>query len=593
MAKSFAWLNLSKWFSYINQDLDNVHNSADEIMEINDKKLETYLWEKISTWEMSDKDIDDYVKWLDNQKIRRINEKWTWFSTNWIISYLNHWNDWKNPFASWTWMYEKKPTPITETDTYQSLRPLIDVWWTLLFWEAWWATLQAIGNKIYENNVKPTKRDVQIKFIDESDKKIYQELEKDLKAKWKELEKAKANWASAEEISSLEKDYKRIQNNMGKHTPKNRQTTVEAANQQWFAWDDYDMAKQARTENTLNWYREVDPYIDRSTATFKKTDILDSISRDSFWVDDYKWSKDYEPVLKEMKEFASKEWDISLRELQEWRNKIQVSKKSIEWQEAKAIEQNIYDKLDRAIWDKISETLEKENPWKWLWEKVKLYWKTKEFQTSELWKATKELTKETEKADTLFRRIRKIPANIYDKIFSKKTQTKVAQWMQKIGKTIRPSTWLKWMKDVLVNIWAKPEVVDKAITTVAKWERITWMVLPKVLRRLVWLMWEVMLPLEWLATADFIDRHSNEYSVIPLLEEKIRWRNWNPSEDTAWWTEEDWEDMWLWSDDIYNIIYSDWFREIAEKWAWNWWDIIDRYVPLTEKNYSPILELWD
>ena len=110
------WLDFSKWFTYKNQDLDNVHNSADEIKDLNHKKMENYIWSTISTAKPTEDEVRSYIKSL-NSEDRKIysNLLDQWYAYNDIVAYISNKDKFKNPTATWNAIFEEKPS------TWQSI----------------------------------------------------------------------------------------------------------------------------------------------------------------------------------------------------------------------------------------------------------------------------------------------------------------------------------------------------------------------------------------------------------------------------------------------------------------------------------------
>jgi len=593
------WLDFSKWFEYQNTDLNSIHNSPKEIKNLNDEKVAKFLWEDLSTYKLNDKEMDEFIDWLSleqtNVASNLINQG---FSNEAMVAYINNWDTWADPFAQWTWMFEKK-TDIKETWTNRE--PYAWGIWlpTSIFWwlELWWMELEKMGESKLRKYIRPTPNDVKKMYKDPWNAWIYEDVTKALEEQAKKIENMKAAWASAEEIAAEQEVYDVMKKSGERYNLNPRETTVDVAIDEWIAWNELEMTEQAYRKARTKWITKVEPEIVRSRAKFNPvTDVLDALTEDSFNVTRDAWIKDYEPALNELKEIYAQEWEMSLMDLQKWRNKIKETKKFAEtWEEVKSVSQNIDDHIDRKLWDIIWDTLEKEHPWQWLKQEVERYWNLQDFEKTHAKRATTELTKAPKKSAWSYeKRVQNAATKVWDKITwtdDIKRQTKRGQWMKKIGHNMRPSTWIEKLKPIFKSAWVDEKTIDSAINVVSKSEKITWKVAPKVLRKMLGVMGAVAAPLEAIWSLNFIDSHAEEYSIIPYLEEKKRWKHWNPSEETKWWTEEDWKNVGLWEEDIWEILQSPWFREVSDKISWGGDTLINQYIELA--NYDPIKNLWD
>lgn len=110
------WLNFSEWFTYQNQDLDNVQNSPDEIKDLNHKKMENFIWTTISTAKPNEDEVRSYITSLssEDRKIysNLLNE---WYAYNDIVAYISNKDKFKNPTATWNAIFEENPS------TWQSI----------------------------------------------------------------------------------------------------------------------------------------------------------------------------------------------------------------------------------------------------------------------------------------------------------------------------------------------------------------------------------------------------------------------------------------------------------------------------------------
>lgn len=113
-------LNFSKWFTYQDQNLSNVHNSADEVEKMCHDRMERFLWKKISTRKVSNEEISTYIKWLDSKQKKIFTSLYDdGCSFNDAVAYMDAYNTnpdlFKNPVAPWVWKFEEAPS------TWQSI----------------------------------------------------------------------------------------------------------------------------------------------------------------------------------------------------------------------------------------------------------------------------------------------------------------------------------------------------------------------------------------------------------------------------------------------------------------------------------------
>lgn len=113
-------LSFSKWFDYQDPNLDNVHNSADEIEKLCHDRMEKFLWKRISTRKVSNEEISTYIKWLDSKQKKIFTSLYDdGCSFNDAVAYMNAYNEdpslFKDPTAPWVWKFEEAPS------TWQSI----------------------------------------------------------------------------------------------------------------------------------------------------------------------------------------------------------------------------------------------------------------------------------------------------------------------------------------------------------------------------------------------------------------------------------------------------------------------------------------
>jgi len=113
-------LNFSKWFTYQDQNLNDVHNSADEVEKMCHDRMEKFLWKKISTRKVSNEEISTYIKWLDSKQKKIFTSLYDdGCSFNDAVAYMDAYNTnpdlFKDPVAPWVWKFEEAPS------TWQSI----------------------------------------------------------------------------------------------------------------------------------------------------------------------------------------------------------------------------------------------------------------------------------------------------------------------------------------------------------------------------------------------------------------------------------------------------------------------------------------
>lgn len=171
-------LNFSKWFTYQDQNLSNVHNSAQDVEELCHERMEKFLWKRISTKKVSNEEISSYIKWLDSKQKRIFSSLYDdGCSFNDAVAYMDAYNEnpdlFKNPTAPWVWKFEEKPS------TWQSiLQAPIDIvtWLPRLFneWKnailAWWLKMAwedaDYVDKYFEEDSQAMKDDITLDRAD-------------------------------------------------------------------------------------------------------------------------------------------------------------------------------------------------------------------------------------------------------------------------------------------------------------------------------------------------------------------------------------------------------------------------------------------
>lgn len=563
--KISGWLDFSKWFTYKNQDLDSVHSSADEIRSLNRKRMEQYLWMEISKEEPSAEYVRDYAKSLTWERAKIAdNLASQWYDFNESVAYLDNYERLRfaNPMGTWLEIFQKKPVPFTESETWDTIKPWAEVWWTLLWLEWVWKWLETSWKKQYEKYVRPTQMDVNRMYKDAWNVWVYDDVTKKLEEQEKLIENMKSNWASPEEIAKEQEVYDTMKESRERYNNDKRKTTVDVANEKWIAWTELEMAEQAYRKRRTEWITEVEPKMVRSNARFNPvTDVLDTLWESDFNVTRELREKEYKPYLEELKEFYANEWEMSLRDLQEWRNKIDASRKFTETgEEVKNVASNVNDHIDRKLWEIIWDTLEKEYPWQWLREKVKDYWLMKEFEKAHAKRATSQLTKAAEKTPMdLKKRVKWTFAKIYDKIFwtnDISRQTKVWQFKQWLWWLIRPSknvsrlwNYVKGNKKLMTLIWVWATVFNNPV---AKW-------------------WLIALEAAWdVETAkdmgNFIERYRMYAPVVQRIHSRFADEDTRIWWEFAWMTEEEKEKKYPTEEVIKDLqwLSDNWYEDFVE-----------------------------
>lgn len=458
-------LDFNKWFNYQDQNLSNVNNSPDDVKSLNDEKLSKFLGKDISTGTLSKNEIKEYTKSLSTEQKKWIKANSANFSTNWLMAYVDNWSRWKDPFASWTWMFETvgQPMPQSTKNTLIWVGSTLGWLWIL---EWGWALLERSWAKQFEKYVRPTKKDVTRGIKDIGYATTYDDVSMAISKQEKKLGKLMAKGASAEEIATEQAVLDQLKKSWERYNPRQQKSTVDWAMENNIAWTEEKMAGKAWGKTRSNWITEVEPAMVRSEFRIKPSNIIRQLTREDFGVTDEVWETQYKPELEKIAEFYDDAPDKSLLELQEWRNQIDESKKFAESGiEAKWPRQNIDDHISRKIWDTIWEQLEKENPWKWYKQKVADYGLWKDFYETHSKKAISEITAAADKEPpSLWKRFEKKIADVYDKITGTNNmnrKTKMANLKMKVWEAIRPSTWYNAAKTAISSVKKDPKVLLK------------------------------------------------------------------------------------------------------------------------------------
>ena len=453
-----AWLSFSKWFEYQDPNLDSVHNSPSEIESLNNKKVSKFVWEDLSSYNLDKKERDKTIdSWdLEKSKVaaKMLDE---WYSNEAIIAYIDNWDKRENPNASWTWKFEKK---WSETDSGKSRSSTIKRWWwtlgTLLGLE-WWGTLlekkwKSIYTKAMWENKKDVLKDIRYKknselaeFYRNKWEKVQAQID-DLIQKWWDEDQLKALQGERDRLAKLEEQHTKIE-------PK---STAEVANEYGLAWWDRELAKEAWVEKTKLFSEEIEPYINKSEKKFKISDFLDDLKYEDFSDVNEFWWKEYQDVIEEMKNTPAYSEEKTLKELYDWKKRTWLSNASLKWNESKEVVRNIQDKLYTKVNNAIKTTLDTENPWVWLWQKISDYWLLTEVE-EDTTKAAQSAAraKPSKPAATTM----ELAGKMKDKITSSKSfKTKLGKVLQKIGKGMKPSTWISKINKLVSH--PNPWVVD-------------------------------------------------------------------------------------------------------------------------------------
>ena len=562
MVNTTSWLNLSTWFNYINQDLDSVHNSADEIVNINDRKLETYLWEKIPVNNFSKKEIEDYIGWLSSQQKRWMLNNWTWFSTDWIVAYLNNWDSWKNPFASWTWMFEKKWNvdidDITNSNSW--MNKWIRTWLGLLWWEGVWIALDKRWQHIY-NRATPQAKDDVSKIISNKNKEpLMDSIDKRIAYYSKKIKDLKSKWWNEEEISKLERAYNQLVKQKKSRTTEQQQTIRDFVREEWYAWSNMNIATDINLDKDTMWITDIEEKMAMSDAEFSKADILKSLTREDFWVSESVWEKEYKPIIDAEIEFYTDKWNVNMLELHDWKNELDNEfEYSDLWERIQSAKNNIKSRTQDKISEKIKKQLDKEYPWQWMSEKVTKYWELKKAweEFKKRWWA--EITKKPSSKNRLK------PTTIENE--TRWLQRKFGNRIERLWK-LRPTkiwSYVKWNKKLMALIWLWAVVLKNPVAQ-------AWLTALEVA-------WDVDMAREWW---DFIEDYRKFAPIVQRIHARYADKDTRIWGEFAWMTEEEKEKKYPTEEVLKDLqwLSDNWYEEFLETYLqyempdFLWWKSI-------------------
>ena len=166
-------LDFSKWFSYNNQDLDNVHSYAEEINNINRMRMEQYLWVDISKEEPSDEAIMNYAKSLTWERSKiAANLANQWYDFNESVAYLDNYEKlwFSNPLGKWLEIFKKDDADYKWKSFLNAAKW---VWRTALWLETAWFIGNEIWDAWFRRMTRPTDMDVQKSVTDDRTKGKY------------------------------------------------------------------------------------------------------------------------------------------------------------------------------------------------------------------------------------------------------------------------------------------------------------------------------------------------------------------------------------------------------------------------------------
>ena len=384
-------LSFSKWFSYQDQNLQNYTPTVEESMKLNDEKASKFMWIDISSKKMSDKEIDDFIWWLDNRQIRRITTNRDSLSTNAMVEYINNWDERKDPFASWTWMFEKKSSA---GNTYWK-----PIWWTA--WALWgreiaWRTTTAIWDYKFNKTMdkylpedvaritRYTKYDKVPDVLSKELAETNEQIEKAEQRLWKSMKNKLVNWwVSDETRRNLEELYARrdaikdsldaIESTKKKIPSGKPETARETAKKMNLVWDDLRAAWQAATQSQVYYTTEIAPLYKQVKTRFNMWKIFDSLTKDDFpWLDEDE-RKDMKELIDKKKKAYSKYTDLSAEELHKKLSDFDLSKQRIKWEESKWLNAQFKDAIHTKINNMLDDAVETELPWKWIKNKKLTY----------------------------------------------------------------------------------------------------------------------------------------------------------------------------------------------------------------------------
>lgn len=378
-------LDFSSWFDYQEQNLSKVNPTPDELKKSNRMRTEKYIWEKIPTKKMTQKEIDSYVNWLTVEQA-----KWVYkmaetdeFDQNTIVAYVNHRDEWKNPNAQWTWMFEKKGSASGDESYW---KPIGWVAWTLGTLEGVWRTLGAFWNyqfnrtmdKYLPEDAARLVRHTKYENVPETLSEKLAETNEQIKKAEERLKKSQKGklinwWVDDETRKNLEELYARRDSiketldaieSTKKNLPSEKpETARETAKKMKLKWSDLNAAWQAATKSSVYYTTEIAPMYKQVTTTFNMWDIFDSLTKEDFpWLTEWEW-EDMKKVISKEKEAYSKYTNLSAEELHKKMWDFDLSKQRIKWEEAKWINAQFKDAVHTKINNMLDEAVERELPW--------------------------------------------------------------------------------------------------------------------------------------------------------------------------------------------------------------------------------------
>lgn len=390
-----ASLDFSKWFTYKNTDLDNVHSSPSETKELNRKKAEKYIWEEIKNKKLAEDEIKNRTDSMTIQQAKWFNQKAQTdeYDLNTLYTYIDHWDERKNPYAEWIWMYEKKGSNIWDSINRKP------AWWTLWILGAWewlWMLSEWIWNYQFNKTmdkylpedvarlVRYTKYENVPELLSKSLAETEEQIMKAEQRLWKSVEKRLINWWVSDDIrQNLEALYARrdtikesleaIESTKTKLPSEKPETARETAKRMKLRWSDLNAAWQAATESSVYYATEIAPLYKQVKTKFNMWDIFDSLTKDDFpWLDEDEWNNMKELIDKK-KEAYSKYKNISAEELHKKLWDFDLSKQRIKWEESKWLNAQFKDAVHTKINNILDETVERELPWQWIKNKKLTY----------------------------------------------------------------------------------------------------------------------------------------------------------------------------------------------------------------------------
>lgn len=390
-----TWLDFSKWFTYKNPDLDNVHNSPSETKELNRKKAEKYLWEEIKDKKLTEEEIKTRTDSMTIQQAKWFNEKAKTdeYDLNTLYSYIDHRDERKNPNAEWILMYEKKGSTIWDSINRW---PMSRIGGTLIWWEWLWRITEWIWNYQFNKTmdkylpedvsrlVRYTKYENVPELLSKSLVETEEQITKTEQRLWKSFESRLINWWVSDDIrQNLEELYARrdaIKESLNavestkKNLPKEKpETARETAKRMKLRWSDLNAAWQAATESSVYYTTEIAPIYKQVKAKFNMWDIFDWLTKNDFqWITEWEW-EDMKKIISKEKEAYSKYSDISVEELHKTLDDFDLSKSRLKWEEAKWLNAQLKDVVHTKINNMIDEAVERELPWRWFKNKKLVY----------------------------------------------------------------------------------------------------------------------------------------------------------------------------------------------------------------------------